>query len=72
MEGKGNQLTNIIQDTTTGTMLQTLEQYHKNFKNKNLKASCDKSFFSLDLVKFLGHQIQNKHMHPHVSELMAF
>ena len=53
-------------------MLQTLEQYHKTFKKENLKAARNKSFFSLDLVKFLGHQIQSNHMYPHVSELMDF
>ena len=45
-------------------MLQTLNQYHKNLKNENLKAGPDKSFFFLDSVKFLGHKIQNNHIRP--------
>ena len=54
----------FIQDTTTDTMLQTLTQYHTILKNENFKAAPDNSFFSLDSVKFLGHQIQNYHIHP--------
>ena len=36
----------FIQDTTTDTMLQTLDQYHNVLKNENLKAAPDKLFFS--------------------------
>ena len=53
----------FIQDTTTDTMLQTLTHYHTILENENLKAAPDKSFFFLDSVKFLGHQIQNNHIH---------
>ena len=41
-------------------MLKTLTQYHTILKNENLKAAPEKSFFFLDSVKFLGHQIQKK------------
>ena len=44
----------FIQDTTTDTMLQTLDQYHNILKNENLKAASDKSFFFLDSVIFLA------------------
>ena len=54
----------FIQDTTTDTMLQTVTQYHTILENENLKDAPDKSFFFLDSVKFLGHQIQNNHIHP--------
>ena len=53
-------------------MLQTLDQYHKIFKNENLKAVPVKSFFFLDSVKFLGHQIQNNHIHPLKSKIDGF
>ena len=48
----------FIQDTTTDTMLQTLDQYHNFLENENLKAAPDKFFFFVDSVKILGHQIQ--------------
>ena len=35
----------FIQDTTTDTMLQTIDQYHNILKNENVKAVPDKSFF---------------------------
>ena len=35
----------FIQDTTTDTMLQTLNEYHTILANENLKAAPDKSFF---------------------------
>ena len=54
----------FIQDTTTDTMLHTLEQDHNNLKKENLKGTPDKFFFILESVKFLGHQIQNNHIHP--------
>ena len=54
----------FIQDTTTDTMLQTLIQYHTFLTNENLKVAPHKSFFFIDSVKFLGHQIQNNHIHP--------
>ena len=53
----------FIQDTTTDTMLRTLEHYQQILKNENLKTAPDKSFFFLDSAKFLGHQIQNNHIH---------
>ena len=43
----------FIQDTTTDTLLQTLNHYHTILKNENLKAALDKSFFFLDSVKCL-------------------
>ena len=42
----------IIQDTTTDTMFQTLDQYHTILKHENLKAAPDKSFFFLNSVQF--------------------
>ena len=54
----------FIQHTTTDTMLQTLPQYDSILNNENLKAAPDKSFFFLDSVKFLGHQIQNNNIFP--------
>ena len=54
----------FIQHTTTDTMLQTLPQYDSILKTENLKAAPDKSFFFLDSVKFLGHQIQNNNIFP--------
>ena len=45
-------------------MLQTLSRYHTILENENLKAAPEKSFFFLDSVKILGHQIQNNHIHP--------
>ena len=62
----------FIQDTTTDTMLQTLLQHHTILENENLKAAPDKSFFFLDSVKFLGHQIQNNHIHPLKSKIGGF
>ena len=53
-------------------MLQTVEQYHKFLKNENLKATPDKSFFFLESVKFLGHHIQNNHIHPLKSKIDGF
>ena len=38
----------FIQDTTTETILQILDQYHNVLKNENLKAAPDKSFFFLN------------------------
>ena len=54
----------FIQDTTTDTMLQTLTQKQAVLNNENFKAASDKSFFFLDSVKFLGHNIQNNPIHP--------
>ena len=62
----------FMQNTTTDKMLQTLDQYHNILKNENLKAAPDKSFFFLDSVKFLGHQIQNNHIHPLKSHIDGF
>ena len=62
----------FIQDTTTDTMLLTLDQYHNIFKNEKLKAAPDKFFFILDSVKFLGHQIQINHTHPLKSKIDGF
>ena len=45
----------FIKDTTTDTMLQTMNEYHAILENENLRAAPDKSFFLLDSVKFLGH-----------------
>ena len=42
----------FIQDTTTDTMLQTIDQYQKILKNENLKAAQDKSLIFLDKVNF--------------------
>ena len=53
-------------------MLQTLGQYHKILKNDNLKAVPDKSFFFLDSVKLLRHQIQNNHILPLKSKIDGF
>ena len=36
----------FIQDTTTDTMLQTIDQHHNILKIENVKAVPDKSFFS--------------------------
>ena len=46
----------FFQDTSTDTMLRTLDQNHKILLNENLKAAPDKSFFFLEPVNFLGHQ----------------
>ena len=54
----------FIQDTTTDTMLQTIDKNHKILKDENLTAAPDKSFFFFESVKFLRHQIQNSHIHP--------
>ena len=54
----------FIQDSTTDTRLQTLTQNHTISKNEKLKAAPDISFFFLDAVKILGHQIQNNHILP--------
>ena len=62
----------FIQDTTTDTMLQTLTQYHTVLENENLKAAPDKFFFFVDSVKFLGHQIQNNHIHQLKSKIDGF
>ena len=53
-------------------MLQTPHQYHTVLKNKNLKAAPDKSFFFIDSVKFLGHQMQNNYIHPLKSRIDGF
>ena len=53
-------------------MLQTLTHYHTILKNENLKAAPDKSFFFLDSVKLLGHQIQNNHIQPLKSKIDVF
>ena len=45
---------------------------HTNLKNEKLEAAPDKSFFCLDLVKFLGQQNQNNHIHPLKSKLDRF
>ena len=47
----------FIQETTAGTMLQTLDKYHQIKETKNLKAAPDKSFLFLEPTKFLGHQV---------------
>ena len=74
--GKNEIITNLddvfIQDTTTDTMLQTLDQYHNILKNEKPTATPDKSFFFLDSVKFFGHQIQNKHINPLKSMIDRF
>ena len=62
----------FIQDNTTDTMLKTLDQYHNILKNENLRAAPDKSFFFLDSVKFLGHQLQNNHRHPFKPKIDEF
>ena len=62
----------FIQGTTTDTMLLTLTQYHTILEQENLKAAPNKSFFFLDSVKFLGHQIQNNHIHPLKSKIDGF
>ena len=54
----------FIQDTTTDTILQTLDQHHKILKNENLKAAPDKSLFSLDSVKFVDTKFKKNHIHP--------
>ena len=38
----------FIQETTTGTMLQTLDKYHQIEETKNLKAAPDKTFLFLE------------------------
>ena len=53
-------------------MLQTLNEYHTFLENENPKAAPDKSFFFLDPVKFLGHQIQNNHIYPLKSKIDGF
>ena len=53
-------------------MLQTLDQYHNILKKENLKAAPDKSFFFLESVQLLGHQIQNNHIHPLKSKIDGF
>ena len=62
----------FIQDKTTDEMLQTLTRHHTILENENLRAAPDKSSFFLDLVKFLGHQIQNNHIHPLKSKKDGF
>ena len=62
----------FIQDATTDTMLQTLDQYINIFKIENLKSAPDKSFFFLDSVKVLGHQKQNDHKQPLKSKIDGF
>ena len=62
----------FIQDPTTDTMLRTLTEYHTILQNENLEAAPDKSFFFLDSVKFLGHQIQNNHIYPLKSKIDGF
>ena len=52
--------------------MQTLTQYHTILENENLKAAPDKSFLFLDSIKFLGHQIQNTHIHPLKSKIDGF
>ena len=44
----------------------------KILKNENFKAAPDKSFFFLDSVKFLGHQVQNNHVHAEKSKIDVF
>ena len=46
-------------------MLQTFNEYHTILENESPKAAPDKSFFFLDSVKFLDHQIQTNHINPH-------
>ena len=53
-------------------MLQTLTQYHTILENEDLKAPPDNSFFFLDSVVFLGHQIQNNHINPLKSKIDGF
>ena len=53
----------FIQDTISDTLLQTLDQYHVVLKNENLNAAPDQSFFFLESLKVLGHQIQNNHIY---------
>ena len=43
----------FILDTTTGKMLQTLDQYHKILNKENLKAAPDKPFCFLDSVELV-------------------
>ena len=62
----------FIQDTTPVEMLKTLTQYQIILKNENIKAAPHKSFFFLDSVKFLGHQIQNNDIHPLKSKIDGF
>ena len=62
----------FIQDTATDTMLRKLNEYHTVLENEHLKVAPDKSFFFLDSVKFLGHQIQNNHIYPVKSKIDAF
>ena len=40
--------------------------------NENQKAVPDQSFFFLDSVKFLGHQIKNNDIHPLKSKIDGF
>ena len=60
------------QDTTTDTILQTQNKYHKFLDTENLKAAQDKSFFFLNSVIFVGHQLQNNHIHPLKSKIYSF
>ena len=62
----------FIQDTTTDTMLQILDKYHKILKNEDLKAAPNKSLFFLDSVKFLGHDIQNNDIQQPKSNIDGF
>ena len=57
-------MTFFFHDTTTDTMLRTLDQYHNILKNENIKAAPDKFFSFLDSVDLMGHQIQNNNIHP--------
>ena len=61
-----------VQDTTTDTMLQTLNQNQTILKNDNLKIALDKSFLFLDSVQFLGHLIQNNYIYPLKSKINGF
>ena len=55
----------LVQDIRTDTLLQTLDQHNQILeKNLNLKAAPDKSFFLSRISFFLGHQLQNRHIHP--------
>ena len=62
----------FIQDTTTDTMLQTLDKYHQFLKTENLKAAPDESIFFLESVKFLGYQIQSNHIHSFQIKIDSF
>ena len=62
----------FFHDNTTDTILQTLEQYYRILRNKNLKAAPDQFFFFFESVKFLGSQIQINHIHPIKSKIDGF